>query len=271
MNKKIENVYNYTDYRVLLNDDFLGRTNSNHSYSLRAYSRDLELSPGFVSDVLRGNKLLSPAKGREVFSKLGFVDNELTYAEKLVQFKSADDNAAKVEAYQYIQQHYNREKFKVDNERDLYIRTPEHLLVYGLVRREKSLNRVLRFTEQLDIPNAQVMFIISEFKMNGYIEETDGVLSVVKETIINKHEDMLPTVQAISSILFSAMQKKGGVRIPDRVCQSLIIGLDKASLEVASEAQKHFVKTLHRLSQQNSTPENFLFYADLFLVLTDVT
>lgn len=271
LNKKIESAYNYLDYRILLNDDFLARTSSNHSYSLRAYSRDLDLSAGFVSDVLRGNKLLSPATGRDVFSKLGFLGDELDYAEKLVQYKSSEEKVAKIAAYEYIQQHYNRDTFTEDNERDLYIRTPEHLLVYGLIRREDKLERVLRFTQQLGIDPAQVLRIISDFEMHGYVREENGTISILKETIIRKHDDMIPVVQSISSRIFKAMQAQGGVQVPDRVCQSLILGLDSASLEIAGAAQKHFIQTLHRLTQQNTRPDHFLFYSDLFLVLTDVT
>lgn len=69
MIKKIHNPFDYVDYRLLLSDDFLARTSGNHGYSLRAYARDVDLSPSFVSDILRGRRELSPQKSEDVFEK----------------------------------------------------------------------------------------------------------------------------------------------------------------------------------------------------------
>lgn len=98
MVKKISNVFNFLNYRVLLNEDFLTRTMANHSYSLRAYSRDLSVSPGFLSDILKGKKDLSPSKGREVFRRLGFENAELDYIENLILFASSDNENVRQEA-----------------------------------------------------------------------------------------------------------------------------------------------------------------------------
>lgn len=62
----------------------MSRSAANHNYSLRAYARDLGVSPGFLSDILRGKKHLSQENAKSIFTTLGFSDVEIEYVEKLV-------------------------------------------------------------------------------------------------------------------------------------------------------------------------------------------
>jgi len=58
-------------YREALQHAFDQRMRLNPRYSLRAFARDLELSPGFVSQVLSGKRGLNLKSAAEVFKKLG--------------------------------------------------------------------------------------------------------------------------------------------------------------------------------------------------------
>jgi len=51
-----------------LGEEFFKRGQRNNNYSLRAFARDLGLAPSTLSEVLRGKKLLSPKRVREVGS-----------------------------------------------------------------------------------------------------------------------------------------------------------------------------------------------------------
>lgn len=268
MNKKIENVFDYLDYRLLLNDDFLERSNCNHSYSLRAYSRDLDVSPGFLSDVLRGNKALSPIKGRDVFAKIGLADHELLYAEKLVVVKNADNEVQKNEAEIFIQRHYNKNKFISDSKRDLYIKSLEHFIIYGIVRKTEKFEDVVSIAKQLGITKDQVDEILAEYKSEGYVVDSEGRLSALDEKIlIRDHQRLVPMTIQFSNLIGNLIQSLGGMRVDDRTVHGLIVGLDQPSLDLAVEAHKHFIQTLHRLSQKNEKVEHFLFFSDMFLAL----
>jgi hypothetical protein len=266
MNKKIENVYDFLDYRILLNADFLERSNSNHSYSLRAYSRDLDVSPGFLSDVLRGKKALSVAKGREVFRKIGLLEDEIIYVESLITLKSSDDENLRADAQKFIQQRYNKAKFVPNSTRDLYIKTLAHFMVYGLIRKIDRLETVIRMAAKLGIESNEVVGIFEEFKQEGYVRETDGLLVAVDEKIvIREHARIVPIMTDFATHLGRLIEANGGMIAPDQTAHSFIIGLDQTSFEMAVEAQKHFIQTLHRLSQKNEKADRFLFYAELFL------
>ena len=56
----------------MLAEELSARIGSNPSYSLRAYSRDLEVTPSYLSEVLNGKKTLSHKMASKIAPKLGF-------------------------------------------------------------------------------------------------------------------------------------------------------------------------------------------------------
>lgn len=70
------NVLDYQNYQDYLSYELEKRIQQNHNYSLRAFSRDLNLSPGELSEVLRGKRKLSVKSAQKISSSLGFSDVE---------------------------------------------------------------------------------------------------------------------------------------------------------------------------------------------------
>ncbi|MCX6123994.1 MAG: DUF4423 domain-containing protein [Proteobacteria bacterium] len=60
------------DYRTILADSFQHRRRVNPRYSMRAFARDLAVSPSRLSEVIAGKGELSRDKGHTVAKKLGF-------------------------------------------------------------------------------------------------------------------------------------------------------------------------------------------------------
>jgi uncharacterized protein (TIGR02147 family) len=79
----------FNNYRELLKFEFETRHRQNAAYSLRAFARDLGLSPSRLSEILQGKQGLSPTRAREVGRRLGFKEEKLDWFCKLVQAQSA--------------------------------------------------------------------------------------------------------------------------------------------------------------------------------------
>lgn len=62
-------------YARKLKDELVVRSSSNPSYSLRAFARDLKLSPSFLSEVLKGKRRLSHESLNFISEKLGWSFN----------------------------------------------------------------------------------------------------------------------------------------------------------------------------------------------------
>lgn len=61
-----------TDYREILQSVFAARVDRNKHYSLRAFARDLDVSPALLSEVFKGRKGLSPARAQSIAEACGF-------------------------------------------------------------------------------------------------------------------------------------------------------------------------------------------------------
>ncbi len=79
----------YQEYRMFLRDTFERRRTNNKSYSLRAYARDLDLSPPQLSCVLRGKKGLSYASAKRVATNLGLSKTDQERFQLLVEKEDA--------------------------------------------------------------------------------------------------------------------------------------------------------------------------------------
>ncbi|MBC7465346.1 MAG: TIGR02147 family protein [Bdellovibrio sp.] len=268
MNKKINNVYDYADYRILLSDDFMARSANNYGYSLRAYSRDLSLSPGFLSDLLRGNKDLSPAKGRLVFSKLSFENEELDYIEKLIVFKSATDDSQKQDAHNYIESRFNRTTLVGDNSKDLILKSSTHFAVYGIVRKVNNLEGVYQFTDQLEMPRAEVSAAVQELTEHHYFIQKDNTYQVNDEKLtLTSHEEIIPVLKKFSTQMIDMIAKNGGIKPPEAVANGLVLGLNEQSWDLAVEAQKHFIKSLLRIANHPGPVDRFVMLSNIWLTV----
>jgi uncharacterized protein (TIGR02147 family) len=265
MVKKISNVFNYLNYRVLLNEDFLTRTMANHSYSLRAYSRDLSVSPGFLSDILKGKKDLSPNKGREVFRRLGFENTELDYIENLILLTSTDDENVRQEANSYIQRNYNRVGYKEAPGRQRIIESVEHFFVYCVVRKLSELTNIFIFTDEFGISREKVLDILNDFINDGYISESDGKYTVTDlMLVISTHKKMVEIAEQFVSKVMVLIKDNGGNRPPEASASGLVLGVDEESFKLVYETHIHCIKSLNRIASQSKGIDRFVYYGDAF-------
>jgi uncharacterized protein (TIGR02147 family) len=84
-------IFDHTTYRSFLKSELVTRITANPAYSLRAFSKALQMTPSGLSQVLKGTKNLSQASALRVASKLGLSPDETEFFVQLVQFESAKD------------------------------------------------------------------------------------------------------------------------------------------------------------------------------------
>jgi uncharacterized protein (TIGR02147 family) len=98
------NVFDYSDYRLFLNDFFADKKKSKSSFSARAFSRAAGLkAPGYLGLVIRGTRNLSPASIGAFAKALKLSPKETTYFKTLVLFNQTSIEADKEEYYERLQ------------------------------------------------------------------------------------------------------------------------------------------------------------------------
>ncbi len=107
------------DFRDILKNKLSERCGKNQSYSLRAFARDLEISPQRLSHVLSGRHGLSLAAAESIALNLGMNEKEKVYFCALVQKKHARSKTLKTEAEKKLKkikntyQQLNLDHFKI--------------------------------------------------------------------------------------------------------------------------------------------------------------
>jgi uncharacterized protein (TIGR02147 family) len=269
MQRKIRNIYNYIDYRILITDEFMARVSENHSYSLRTYAQELALSPGFLSEVMRGKKCLSLKKGRETFAKLGFQSDELDYAENLIAFKDIEDQGLKRISWSFIEAKYNRAPFQPDESKELLLKSADHFIVHGIVGGFSEATEILAITKRLGISLDRTLEVLTEFVGADYMKlENEQYTLVDINLTLRNHERLIVVQKQFTDLILTMMEKNGGVSAPEKMCHMLVMGFDEDSYALALESHKQLIKSLCRISDQSKKVDRLVFYADSLLTLS---
>lgn len=81
-------VFEHSDYRAFLKAAYVEKAGKNPSFSLRAFSKQVGLSPAALTRILKGEKNLSVERAGELARKLKLADREAEYFVLLVQLSS---------------------------------------------------------------------------------------------------------------------------------------------------------------------------------------
>lgn len=265
MEKCVSSIYEYNDYRVLLLDDFTKRSTLNSSYSLRAYARDLKLSPGYLSSVLRGRKNLNLQNYKNVFSKIGFPEKkDLEYVEKLIIYKTADHPLIRDEALTYIHKHYRSLELKDLSARDGFLNSEKHLITYMVINILSEIESIKRIVISFGLSENDFSVITEELIATGYIKKEENSLFVINKKIaITSSPKILDCSIKLSELLFSNMKEKNGISFPLKSTHSLIMGFDEDSFHQAIEVYKQFLHQIYRISQNTKKVDRITIFTDI--------
>lgn len=96
-------LFEYDSLSEFLNSEFFKRKHRNGSYSLRAFARDLGLSPSSLSDILRSRKNVGEKTAEKIADKLRLKIKEKAYLKDLVLAESAKSEKVRAHAVERIE------------------------------------------------------------------------------------------------------------------------------------------------------------------------
>ncbi len=164
------------NYREILNEILVERCKLNPKYSLRAFSRDLELAPSRVSQILNGKQGLSKERAISIAEKLGFSKLETEYFTNLVE---ASDSRSKSNRKQALKKLSNLElgKLKFKNLNDTLFKVISDWYFYGV----RELTKLPSFQEN---PN----WIANRLSISKY-QASDALKKLEEVGLITKSEN----------------------------------------------------------------------------------
>lgn len=267
MKRLISSPFRYADYRVLISDDLNTRQNLNKNYSLRSYAKDTGFSAGYISSILRGKKNLNKKNWQNFFKKIGFNDSlELEYIHHLILYKISDDRIEQTISFEYIRKHYETLGLKVNSEKDYFLKSAKHLLIFMILSKISQLDIAEKIFLDFGISKSESEQIIFELTNEGYLFiDNNSVEIIEKNPAITSSSKILPCSQELAENLFNLIKLKGGISFPERSTHTLIMGFDNSSFNQAIEVYKQFLHQIYRLSQNSKSIDRITVFNDVLV------
>ncbi len=268
MKKGSINPQEYLDYRLILNEDFMNRNFNNQNYSLRAYSRDLDISVSFLTEIMKGKKDLSLEKCRIVFAALRFEAEELKYIENLVSYQTSKDSFEKDEAFRFISKNFSRGMLSEDKESELLMKSVYHFIMHGLVGCLGEEDLIIKSALKIGLDEFQTHEILTEMLAAGYFTKNDNFYTPTDINInIANHPNLLKNQLDFSSVVNQYIQKENECHPPYTMAHYFTFGLDKENFALFAEGYRKLIASISKLSNNSASAEYMMLYTSSYLAI----
>lgn len=230
------------DFRTLLHNYFEQRVARNPGYSLRAFARDLKISPSRLSDVLKGHYGLSRLAAEHIVERLRLSREDASYFCNLVESVHSRSKMRRQIALQGVEDY---ERKKSENQLDLdtfkIISDWYHFAIVELTYLEEFsedpawIAKTLKITEEAASAAVQRLFKIGLIKRNnGRIQAREGSTFVGKDV----PSDAIKAYH--SQILHRALEAIYSQSVDERELSSSVVAIDSERINEAKEAIRRF-------------------------------
>lgn len=176
------------DPKQILREELSKRMGANPQYSLRAFARDLKLSPQQLSNVLNGRKGLSVRAAATVAERLGFSADERDYFCHLVQSRFARGRVAKDLAQsrlKELREAHNEASASLSLDSFRIISDWYHFALLELIKIEGgSFKKLPAFARRLGIPRIEVEMALGRLERLELVSRGDAGFAINQETVM---------------------------------------------------------------------------------------
>lgn len=253
-------------YRRLLKSAYLERREKNRTYSLRAFARQLGLSPAFISYVFQEKRHLSPQLAVKVAKKLNWNEQEQKYFLSLIEFENPKTNLSQEVAIEQIRK-FNSSKMSmasVEAEAFAAMSVWYHNAILILLTMKNRKHTIQSIAQRLKLDRLDTEAALHRLKKLGLVR-VDGnewtsthnlmsVKSVPSSAIRSYHKQML-------KIAGEALEKQS---FEEREFSNLTITVDPNQLELAKKKIREFTKEMAQLLDGSNATEVYQLSVQLF-------
>jgi uncharacterized protein (TIGR02147 family) len=218
------------DHRFYIETELELRLKRRPQYSLRAFARDLELSPSTLSEFLNGHLGLSRETTCEVAKKLKLTDNQTQHMWDLIQSKFARNVQKRKEAEIKANSRLHSQQSKVSLDEFRFIADWYHLATLELL----ELN-----DEYQNLPKMAKALGLTKSKMKEVIER------LINLKLLKREDDKLFVDSATTNV---------GENAPSssiRLFHAQIMAKAHRALETQNVDQRDFSSTLFTISKSD--------------------
>lgn len=245
-------------YVEILRSELEQRLNSNSRYSLRAFARDLEMTPSQLSLIMNEKKGLSETSALRIAKKLSLNPKDTEIFCSLVLSLDSKSKAKRAEALIKLSQLDLAKSITLDSFRviaDWY-----HFAIMELTMQKGFKSDLLYISNQLGISKFEAEQAIQRLerldlieKSNGRWRQTEIDLStpndIPSDAIKKFHKQVLQ--KAMDAITFQSTE--------DREISSLIIGINKTDLPKYKNIIRKFHREINSLAETKKNKRTHVY------------
>lgn len=242
-----------TTYRDILKNKLEERCKANPHYSMRAFARDMNVTPDMISRVFNGKKGLSEKTAEKIATSLGFTHDEKDFFTNLVIESDARSkekrNLATAKLAKYRSQSTTMTKTRT-MQLDVFsvISDWYHFAIMELMLLDSFKSSSRWISRKLGINEKQTELAIERLIRLGLVDKDEkGNLSADDEFI-----DVLsgPPSDAIKNFHKQVMEKNLQAlytqTVDEREFSSMILAFDKSNLKKAQELIRNFSENFEK-------------------------
>lgn len=221
----------FLDHRDYLRSEFGRRTARNSRYSLRAFARDLKLSPSTLSEILKGKYGLERKRALDVAEALSLDAANCEHFADLFEAKFHKNESNRRAAKLRIEQRQSENKSTISLDAFQVISEWYHLAILELVgiagapRDEKGIAR------RLALPKVLVEEAVARLLRLGLLEKTSTGFRATEEFLSSGNQVPSLAIRNFhGQILNKAMQALDFQSVQEREFSSTIFSIDRDRL-----------------------------------------
>ena len=245
-----------SDFRSVLKRELEVRCQQSPRYSLRAFARDLKLSPSRLSEVLSGKQGLSRDTAKNIAQTLGFSDPELDLFCDLVDSQHARSKVKKDLARLRLEKQKLDTSFhKLHQDTFQAISDWYHFAIIQLLSLKSAKSDISWMAKALDISVVEADSAVERLKRLGLIEESGGKLRVIKDSLASPSGTPSAAIRKFHrQILEKAILALETQNLQERSCSSIVLTIDKSMVSQAQRWIKNFI--LRFTKRMNQAPSH---------------
>ena len=244
-------------YRNVLRQELLDRQKRNRRYSLRAFARDLKMSPSHLSAVLNDVDRISVAKAEDIATRLGFAGAARRIFSDLVALDNLPEGASRQAVVGKIEGLIQGElsAYQVHQDEFQAISKWQHLALLTAAELKRFGGNVARIAERLGIDGEELAACAKRLTRLGLAEADDESITPVKSRTKVSSNAPSAAIQAFHRDAFHQLsQRLATTPIFERFVQTTLMAADESEFEQMEVELEEFLTQF--VNRYGSTPQS---------------
>jgi len=238
-------IYERNCYRKILKDEYELRADQNPLYSLRAYARDLKLSPASLSEILKGKQGLSIDKAKKITQTLKLNKDESDYFCDLVESNHARSNIKREQAKIRLNKYKSTQFTDLQIDMMKIITEWYHMAILELTYLKNFKGDIDWIAKTLRITNLEVQSAVERLIKLGLLEIKKNKWKDVETNLATTDGIPSKSIQRMQKqILDKAKQAIDEQSIEQRDVTSIIMAIDTKDIPEMKKRIKEFRRSI---------------------------